>query len=293
MASPINTILYRHFKSDSDPIRALIFKTGSSYEKALLSLDGVEFQYLPTSRITSISGLDFDVIISQGKREQYKELVNIAYTLHCPLISLETNLPNSPDDINSCAKQPAFVTIFSNSTAMSAWQGTNAKVIYEPLEPIKYEDVDKVYNTIHVDIDNQTLPLAQELSKIFPIAQIPQDNRQEEHFGQCGVFVNLASPNPEVMNRVKMALRANCIILTWGHPLFQELVIDGHNGYIFQNPNQLVEKIHMLRSKGIEEMRKIGQSSSTIMKTKFSKALFQKEWLRILRSVSNTLFTGV
>lgn len=293
MSIPTSTILHRHFKLETDPIKALLLKTDSSYEKSLLTLKGVEFNFLPTTPVSSLSGLDFDVIISQGKREQYQNLLQIAYTLHCPLISLETNLPGSPEDVHAGLSQSANATVFSNYTSMGAWQHQSAKVIYEPLDAIPVTDTDKVYSTVAVDIDNQTLQLAQQLGQMFPIAQIPQDNNQEKGFAECGIFVNLASPNPEVMNRLKMAVRAGCIILTWGHPLFQELVVDGHNGFIFSDPNQLAEKLKLLRSKGLEELKKMGQASQSMLKTKFGRSSFEKEWLRILRNASNTLFTGV
>lgn len=292
MATPVNTILHKHFRSDTDPIRALLIKTGSNYERALLQLKGVDFQFAPTSHHSSLSGLDFDVIISQGKREQYQQLLQIAYTVHCGLVSLETNLPGSPDDVMNCSRQTANSVVFSNYTSMGAWQSQNAKVIYEPLEPITFDD-NKIYNTTFVDIDRQTFDLAQQLGQMFPITQIPQDNKQEQGFSQCGIFLNLAAPNPEVMERMKLALRAGCIILTWGHPLLQEMVVDGHNGYTFQNPNEMMEKLKTLRTKSLEDMKKMGLASHSMLKTKFSQATFQKEWMRILRNTSNLLFTGV
>lgn len=291
MSTPTTTVLHRHFKSEGDPLRVLLLKTNSSYEKSLLSIGGIEFRFLSEGR-SSLSGLDFDVILSQGKREQYQQLLQIAYMFHCGLISLENNLPNSPEEVHQCSGQSAPV-VFSNYTAMGAWNTQSAKVIYEPLEIIPFTDIPKVYNTIFVDIDNATLQLAQQLSQIVPIGQIPQDNKQEEGFAQCGIFVNLAAPNPEVLNRIKLALRAGCIILTWGHPLFQEIVVDGHNGYVFQDPNQLVERLKTLRSKGLEDLKKMGQASHSMLKTKFSRMTFEKEWMRILRNASNTLFTGV
>lgn len=291
MAIATSTILHRHFRNPNDRIRALIIETKSDYEKALLQLP-IDFYKVPNVSYSSLMGLDFDIIISQCKTQQYEILANMAMMLHIPIISLDCNLPSSPEDAQVKRSQKAFTQIFNSQVIANAWGNLEAKVIYEPIESRKFNDL-KVYNTIFIDIDQQTLPLAQQFSQLWQIGQIPQDNKELESWDEAGIFVNLVGPNPEVLRRIKKALAAGVICLTWQHPLFAELVVPGYNGYLFNNPDELVAQINQLRSKKLEDIKKIGMASHSLIKTKFSSQTFEKEWMKILRNASQQLFIGV
>jgi hypothetical protein len=289
MAIATSTILYKHFKGD-EPIRVLISESKSTYEAALKKIKGLEFYHVPNNNISALNGLDFDLVISQDKKQQFGVLANIAQTLHIPIVSLECNLPGSPEDLRITFSSTA--NIHSYQTVAQAWQIPNSKTIYEPIEEIPFNDM-KLYNTIFLDIDKTTLQIGQQLSQMYPIGQIPQDAQEMIVFNDAGIYVNLAAPNPDVLGRIRKALSAGCVVLTWNHPLFNELVVQGYNGYTFKSPDELVQQLNQLKTKNIDELKRMGRASSSLVKTKFSLSGFEKEWLKIIKEAIKPIFLGV
>lgn len=290
MPIPTSTILYKHFKNSNEPIRALIIETKSTYEQALKRISGVEWYHIPNGGSNSLGGLDFDVIVSQDKRQQYENLITISNTLHIPLVSLENNLPANQQDVIVSAQQRTSENVYSYGMIHDSWQ-LPGKVIYEPINPLPFNE-NKIYGTVFIDIDQQTMQLGQELSQIFPLMQIAQDNKEEANFQEAGVYLNLASPNPDVLRRIRLAIAAGCAVFTWNHPLFKELVVDGLNGSTFGSPQELVQKLQDFRKKGLDDMKRVGKGSHSIIKTKLSFSNFEKEWKKILNN-SNKAFLGV
>lgn len=292
MPTATSTILHKHFRGKNAPIKALIIECKSLYEAALKKITGVEFYHIPNHNYSSLSGLDFDVIISQCKHTHYDKLLPLSNILHLPIVSLDCNLPNNQEDLVKGIQQKAHTHIFSHSTINQAWQVPHGKVIYEPIDLLPFNE-NKIYGTVFVDVDKATLQLGQQLSQIVPIAQIPQDNKELDHFVECGLFVNLASPNPDVLVRIRKAMSAGCCVASWGHPLFKEYILPSYNGFTFDHPDQLVQQLQTLRAKGAEEIKRMGKASQSLIKTKFSFTRFEKEWRRILTEASNSTFLGV
>lgn len=289
MPIPTSSILYRHFR-DNGPTRILILESKSTYETALKKISGFEFYHVPNSPISSLGGLDFDLIISQDKKQQFGNLLGIAQTLHIPIISLECNLPGSPEDLRIPFSSSSNIAAYS--TIGQAWQIPNTKVIYEPIEPVPFNDF-KSYGTIYLDLDKDTLQLGQQLSQMFPIEQIPQDAKELVKFYEAGIYVNLAGPNPDVLGRIRKAIAAGCVVFTWGHPFFNELVVPGYNGHTFNSPDELVQKLNQVRSKGIDELKRLGKGSHSLIKSKFSVSGFEKEWRKCVKDAIKPIFVGV
>lgn len=264
--------------------------------------------------------IDFDVILSQNKFGQFQVLQNLSRLLHVPMISLEHTLPpnNWPTgQIDALKNMRGHLNLFISEYSREkwGWKPEEALVIHHGIdtELFKPHPFDELFGKS--DRENHLLSVVndwinrdwccgfnlwQEVSKGINVKVVgdtpglskPAPNTEQliAFYRNARVFLNTSLISP-VPTSLLEAMACGCAIVSTATCMIPEIIENGKNGYISNNPQELRNYCQLLL--GNKELcNKMGEAARQTILERFSLDAFTKNWNKILRNASNLVYRG-
>lgn len=254
-----------------------------------------------------IPRIKFDLILCQNRTAQFPVLNNIAKMLGLPMIVLEHTEPppgltklqltqvanmlgdfhvtitehnlrswDLPNRVN-CAVIPHGI----DTVAFSGWTGEDP-IGVSMVNHFPSRDIFCGWNLWqHI---NQTIPM-----KLFgdnptlntESLRTPQDIARE--LGKCRFFLNTSQYSPVPLSMLE-AMACGCPVVTTAKQEIPKIIENGVNGFISNDPNELVKYCNMLLN-DYDLAAKIGQAGRETIKTRFSMEQFISNWNHVFSLV--------
>jgi glycosyltransferase involved in cell wall biosynthesis len=259
--------------------------------------------------------LDVDFLLSQSKFGQFQIAKQIATRLQLPLISLEHTLPVddwSPDNLRTMRSMRGDINVYITEYNLKQWEGGGADscVIYHGLDTVQFSPPDQkervphalsvvndwvnrdyccgfniwkqIADKIPVKVVGDTPGLSESAKSVEELVEIYRSSQ---------VFLNTSTLSPIPMSLME-AMSCGCAVVSTNNCAIPELIQDGENGFLFDYPEQAVEKINLLLS-DTSLARKMGENARKTITTKFSQDAFVDRWNTVFSRASNMIYTGV
>jgi len=270
----------------------------------------------PDSNIRVPLHLDIDLVLSQSKFGQFQILQQIATRLHLPMVSLEHTLPVdswSPDNLTSMKNMVGDINVFITKYNMSQWgyeEGSNFSPIYHGIDtelfsPPKEEKRERHALSVVNDWINRDyccgFNIWKQISEEVPTKVLGDTpglsepaksvNDLVDHYGSSQVFLNTSTLSPIPMSLLE-AMSCGCAVVSTNNCAIPEVIQDGDNGFLFDNPAQARKKVSLLLSDH-DLARKMGDRARKTIESKFSQDVFINKWNDVFHRASNMIYTGV
>ena len=260
------------------------------------------YHVLPQNSV--VSGLNFDMILSQSKFGQFQVASQLNRTFELPLISLEHTLPipNWPQQqLEDFKRMVGNINVFISKYSTREW-GMNCdnSVIHHSVdsELFKPRDVDKkpiVLSVVNEFADRDYCcnytgwqrivdgfetklvgSCSQGLSK--PAASIDE---LVNEYCSAQVFLNTSTISP-VPSCLLEAMSCGCAVVTTATCMIPEIIEHGVNGFMSNNEEELRGYIQQLLDD--EELRtKMGNAARETIVNNFSEEEFINNWNNIFK----------
>lgn len=241
----------------------------------------------------------FDLVLSQSKCGQYQLLSQVAHHFNIPLISLEHTLPHPTWDDATVAKQREMcgdVNVFISEYSLRAWgivPDSSDRVIHHGIDTDWYEGWcggdGKVLTMVNGYPQRDWCCGFQLYQHIVgglptnPWGDAPgfsQPAQNEYHlrnlYRQASVFLNtsLVSPVPTTLLE---AMSVGCPVVTTATCTIPEIIEDGVNGFISNDPRVLREKLELLL-RDQQLGRTLGDAARRTIQERFGQKAFVARW---------------
>lgn len=259
--------------------------------------------------------LDVDLILSQSKFGQFQISKQIATRLQLPLVSLEHTLPVeewSPDNLYMMRGMRGDINVYITEYNLEQWGigGSDSCVIYHGLDTIQFSPPDRKERVPHaLSVVNDWVnrdyccgfSIWKQIADKIPVKVVGDTpglsesaksvEELVEFYRSSQVFLNTSTLSPIPMSLME-AMSCGCAVVSTNNCAIPELIQDGENGFLFDDPEQAVEKINMLLS-DTSLARKMGENARKTITTKFSQEAFVNQWNAVFNKASNMVYTGV
>lgn len=242
--------------------------------------------------------LDFDLILSQNKFGQFPIAQFFSRIYNCPLINLEHTLPPTNWGEDTKAKfrnMKGDINVFISEYSIKDW-GANlfeCAVIHhgvdtEMFTPGNSERKNHLLSVVNDWINRDWccgFKLWQEVAKELPTAVFGKTPGLSEAlsgqdlvnaYQQSSVFLNtsLVSPVPTALLE---AMACGCAIVSTATCMIPEIIHNGVNGFISNNPAELRTLCKALLDNP-KLARRVGNAARETIEEKFSMPKFLKNW---------------
>jgi len=245
-----------------------------------------------------ITGINFDLILSQSKFGQFQLADTINKTLQIPVVSLEHTLPidNWPESqLNGFRSMTGDVNVFISEYSASKWNmDCDNKVIHhsvdtEVFKPSDTEKNGKVLSVVN-DFVNRDYCCNysgwQRITEGFPASLVGNTpglsepakdiNELASEYQQASVFLNTSTVSP-VPTSLLEAMSCGCAVVSTATCMIPEIIDNGVNGYISNNEEDLKGYIKELLDDPSLAI-KMGQAARETILEKFSEDKFIDNW---------------
>lgn len=256
--------------------------------------------------------LNFDFAISQHKFGQYQLLSAACKQLQLPLISLEHTLPVSSwgqEQLNKLKSMRGHINVFISeySRAKWGWKEDEAEVVHHGVDTDLFcgnpaKDKQKVVLSVVNDWVNRDwccgFKLWQEVTQGLPVKVLgdtpglskPAKDVYDlvDTYQSSQVFLNtsLVSPIPSV---VLEAMSCGMACVSTANCMIPEIIKNGENGLISNNPKELHDYCQMLLSDPLL-CKKLGDNARNTILAHFSLEKFVENWTKVFDKASQITY---
>lgn len=248
--------------------------------------------------------IDYDFILVQSRYWQYNIALQINNRLGLPVIVLDHTLPPenmAREQIKALQSMVGNVNVFISEFSQNAWGITeNSLVIRHGIDtdlfrPLNTErksyaltvgnDFIKRNYCLHYDwwceltndIENKIVGDTEGLSA--PAASLEE---LVQEYNTCGVYIN-TSTTPIPMSLLE-AMSCGCAVVTVAASMMPEIIVNGVNGFISNDMNELKSYIKLVLSDS--KLRDtLGQNARKTILEQFSEAKFINNWQQIFKGI--------
>lgn len=249
--------------------------------------------------------IGFDLVLSQNKFGQFQALAPIARALQIPLISLEHTLPIPmwrPGTLEQCRELRGDVNIFISRFSQKQWFPEETFDVVEhgvdthtfsllslEREPVCMSVVNDWVNrdwccgfSIWQEITQNVLPV-----KVFGDTKglsKPADSIEHlvTEYNKSLIFLNTSTISP-VPTSLLEAMSCGCAVVTTATCMIPEIIQDGYNGFLSNNPAELRERCIFLMQNP-EIAKKIGLNARKTIEERFAVNRFVNDWNKVFYS---------
>lgn len=262
----------------------------------------------PTTIIHSLRK-EYDCIISQNRLGHYQILQPIAKHLHIPLICIEHTdaMPNWPEDyIKQLSKLSGDFNVFISDYNKERWlsEGT---VIEHGIDSDVFCPKGKKQNyalSMCNDWINRDIPCGFSLWKqvieglpFKVLGDTPGLSKGTESLEECieelqnaKIFLNTSQFSPIPMS-VLEGMACGCAIVSSATGMLPEIIENGENGFITNDPIQMKNYLNKLLSDD-DLAKKMGQKARDTILDRFKMSKFVFDWEKIFSQVRKFVFRG-
>lgn len=258
-----------------------------------------------------------DLVMAEHKFGAFQMLLPIANGLQIPLLSLEHTLPVPTWPAQVLANRKAMrghrnVFISEFSRAKWGWTPEEADVVHHGVDtalfcPGPAEAVQAHVLSVANDLNDPPRhfccgwPFWQEVTRGLPVRHLGTSKdgfskpangpaNLAQAYRDCTVFIDTAASSP-IPTVVLEALASGCVVLSRGNAMVPEVIQDGVNGFIREDPREfrlLLDDI-LRRPEAYQHVR--AEARRTI-EERFSLQAFVRNWGRVLRETADIPWRG-
>ena len=248
-----------------------------------------------------VSGLDFDLILSQSKFGQFQVASHLSQALGVPLVSLEHTLPIDgwpESQLNGFRSMTGDINVFISEYSVGKWNmHCDNRVIHHSVDtelfaPSDVEKNGKVLSVVNDFVNRDyccnylgwqriTEGLPVKLVGNTPGLSEPAKDIHElaSEYQQASVFLNTSTVSP-VPTSLLEAMSCGCAVVTTATCMIPEIIENGVNGFISNDEDELKKCVKML----LEEPHLaniMGRAARQTILDNFSEEKFINNWNNI------------
>ena len=253
-------------------------------------------------------GIDLDLILSQNKFGQFQVAHPLSRQLHLPLVSLEHTLPvpSWPEQqMLALQNMRGDFNVFISEFSLGEWgwenlndtgtihHGVDCNLFHLSEAERKPHCLSVVNDWINRDwccgysiwkevIDGFPFRVVGDTPGLSEPASSIEDLVKE--YQNSLVFVNTSTISPYPTALLE-AMACGCAVVSTNTCMIPEIIENGHNGFTFDNANDMRSRIESLLSDP-DKAKEIGRNASETIKEKFSEGLFINRWNEVFESAS-------
>ena len=252
---------------------------------------------LPRNSI--ISGLNFDLILSQSKFGQFQIASQLNQALDIPLVSLEHTLPIPSwpqQQLEAFKRMTGELNVFISEHSVDKWgMNCQSKVVHHSVDTdlFKPSDVEKTSALLSVVNDFKNRDYCcnysgwQRITEGFEAKLVgscseglskPASSIEElvSEYNSAGVFLNTSTISP-VPTSLLEAMSCGCAVVSTATCMIPEIIKNGVNGFISNDEEELKSYINDFIND--EELRKeMGRAARETILNNFSEESFINNW---------------
>lgn len=257
--------------------------------------------------------IDFDLILSQNKFGQYQIARYLSSVLHLPMLSLEHTLPVEhwpKSQMDALRSMRGHVNVFISEFSREkwGWGKDEALVIHHGIDTELFAPndllVDRQPHLLSVVNDwvNRDyfcgFRLWQQVTKGLPVKPVGKTPGLSEpaksvadlvmKYRQADIFLNtsLVSPVPTALLE---AMACGCAVVTTSNCMLPEIIEDGINGFISNDPAVLTNRCKQLLSDHAL-CRQLGDKARKTVLDKFSLSAATAAWDKVFRQTAEVVY---
>jgi glycosyltransferase involved in cell wall biosynthesis len=253
---------------------------------------------------TIISGLEYDLILSQSKFGQYQVAQQLKRFFDVPIISLEHTLPipSWPNQqLEAFRQMSGDINIFISEYSRRQWQ-MNGEVIHHSVDMETFKPA--INEAVNLPKENHVLSVVNDYVnrdyccnfsgwqritsgiKTKLVGDTPGLSKAVastadlvKEYQQAAVFLNTSTISP-VPTALLEAMACGCAVVSTATCMIPEIIENGINGFISNDEEELKEYIQVLLVS--EELQKrIGNAARETILKRFSQEQFINKWNEI------------
>jgi glycosyltransferase involved in cell wall biosynthesis len=261
------------------------------------------YYILPES---SISGINYDFILSQSKFWQFQIAMQINQKLQLPLISLEHTVP-TPQTMNAqqvemMKNMQGHLNVFISEYSQKSWGiQNNSVIIHHGIDTESFNELNKQRNktvlTVANDFINRdyclnysgwkrvTAGLDVRVIGDTPGLSFSAKSTDElvNEYNQCGVYLNTSTLSP-IPTSLLEAMSCGCAVVSTATCMIPEIIKHGENGLISNDETELRKYIENILND--DQLRnELGNNARDTIKQLFSEQQFITKWNNLLDTV--------
>lgn len=230
---------------------------------------------------------DLDLLIVNN-HQQLEPYGLLGDSLHLPIVVMEHGIQANKQPISGM-----FAHVNASETVKQMMGNAGEVLHYYVDEVINPWDTRPVDVLIFGYFNQNDAGLLGILTKQFKSHKIqngpfPTNQERKEAFANTKVFVSLSTVFSIPWNLLD-AIANGCVVIGNNMPLLPEYIIDGENGFLPTNPDDMVLAIkNVLDNRSL--VTKIHQNYNKMLNTTFSRDNFHKGWNRIFSAAYNKVY---
>lgn len=252
------------------------------------------------------SWLDVDILLSQHKWGSFQTMSNIAKQLGIPHINLEHTLPTTgltKEDIEGYRQLNADINVFISEFSRDAWGYTpeNSVVIKHGIDTDIFTPGNLIRQPRILSVVNRWIErnwctgfdIWKRVTKdlpVFPVGDTPGLSESAKdvvelvgYYQSSQIFINTSIVSPIPMSLLE-SMACGCAVVSTATCMIPEIIIDGYNGFITNDEEQMRNKIVMLLNNPTLAAQ-LGNNARKTIESEFSLERFTNDWNQLFERV--------
>ena len=258
--------------------------------------------------------VDFDLVLSQNKFGQFQIAQAVAERFHLPLVSLEHTLPVpqwGQGMLSQLGAMRGDINLFISEFSLNAWNWKNLDdtivlthgIDTELFDYSDEERSDEILSVVNDWINRDWccgFGIWQDVIQGLPHKVVgdtpglskPAASTEElvATYQNSRIFLNTSTISP-VPTALMEAMSCGCAVVTTATCMIPEIIKNGENGFITNDPNEMKEYLVQLLND--EDMAKeMGKKARQTIVEKYSAEKFVNKWNRVLDLGARKFYRG-
>lgn len=255
----------------------------------------------------------FDLALAQNVFGGFQVMNHISKLMNIPLIRLEHTLPHpqwSPKKTEELFKMRGKLNVYISEFSMAKWGDSlenNSVVIHHCIDTDVFENKPKtdkdyvlcvvndwknrdvfcgysIWEEIKTKTDVEFRVVGDNPGLSKPAGSV--ENLVKE-YQDAPIFLNTSTVSP-VPTSLLEAMSCGCAVVSMATTMIPEIIQNGFNGFISNNPEELAAYIDVLR-KDENLRRQMGEAARATILQKFNQERFVKEWNDVFYKVADSI----